>query len=269
MCVCVYTRVLGSDLFEVAGRVIAHGFILTGLWPYHLCQASIVVALTGSVSPSLAINSFMEFIAPEDQPYLQQLLNPATYSVVSDLTRLRILSQYDCRVNVTADTVQGVVQQLAHLHTVYIPFSPLLQLARGLCAYPSFWSRVSQDTLTELYKSLLPNADKVLAALSVDHSDNIDCRFMEERVVTYLTTFLSSIANEDLQRVLIFWTASNTLCDEPLKVAFNSCQGLSRRPTAMTCSATLTLSRYYVSQDDFNTDVRAMLTDDARIFDTL
>lgn len=93
---------------------------------------------------------------------------------------------------------------------------------------------------------------------------------MEERIITYFERWIAALTPHQLAKLLVFWTASNVhLPEQVLKVEFNSQEGLARRPTAVTCSDTLELSRMYFSEKDFADDMAIIFRQEANIMDAL
>jgi hypothetical protein len=268
LCFYLFCRVLSSDFWEVVGRVLVHGFVLAWYWPIELCQTTITAALTGHVSTHLTVQSFLQYVTDADSQVFQQLRD--AYGQVSQLTRLRVLSSYGSRQDVTEAKASSLMEQLALLTLVQQTVLRSHAAGSGLRCYPTLWLGVNEETLVSLYGSLTPSVEKILDAITPDHTEERESRFAEERVVGHLETFVASLEREDLGKLLVFWIGSNTLADSStMTVSFNSLQGLQMRPLSATCSSTLTLSRLYTCQADLCVDMRAILSDAARVIDVL
>lgn len=153
---------------------------------------------------------------------------------------------------------------------LYRPYYNVMQLSNGFRTYDTLWCDVTEGLICDLYNHLAPNVSKVLRILNPNHTDDISQRIMEEKVVMFLEAWLASLGTLQLKDLLIFWTASNIILPGcSLNLEFNSNRGLTRRPTSMTCTNTLTLSRFYMNQQEFENDMQVIFTKEAHIFDSL
>ena len=81
---------------------------------------------------------------------------------------------------------------------------------------------------------------------------------------------MASLRPQELMDFFVFWMASNAfLPDQVLNAAFNSTQGFARRPSPSTCSDTLSPSRMYFSQEDFNTDMGIVFSEHSKVMNAL
>ena len=223
-----------------------------------------MAAITGSVSRNLALDCLLQIVSKDDEKNLRKLMQPASFSTVTVMTRLRILSGLECRLQVDAGNVRTVLEELALLKTVYQPYCCLLQIARGLRCFPTLWNGVSEEALQHMYSELTPSIEAVIEHMQCEYAEDKECRYAEERVVHFMETFLSSLSRKELEKVLIFWTASNVLHGS-LKLAFNSAEGACRCPHATTCTSTLTVSRLYLTDDEFRLDMNVMICDEDEV----
>lgn len=67
------------------------------------------------------------------------------------------------------------------------------------------------------------------------------CSVEEERVCGFLRHFIQDLSFDDLARFLRFSTGTSVCCIDHIMLAFNSLEGVSRRPTANTCGCVLHL----------------------------
>ena len=270
--VVVVNSVVCTDFYEVLGRIIAHAFITTDVWPTEFCLASLVATLTGSVSQELAVKSFVDSMSSSDQDIFKQLWDQETFENVSQNARYRFATSYGGKQEITKDNAKETLVQLALLNVVYSPYAALMKMARGLNVYTNLWRGVTEETLVALWEDLLPRPDKIIEALEVDYTtgQEVDARILEGKVVQYLEAFIVTLSKYDIKKLLIFWTAKNVLSpDDKLTLAFNSTYGIQRMPFAMTCSSTLTLSRYYTGPEDLAHDLNSVLSVKDMTFDSM
>lgn len=93
---------------------------------------------------------------------------------------------------------------------------------------------------------------------------------LEEMVKDHFERFLTSLSPYKLKKLLKFWTASDCLLDENLKVGFNSLDDIMLRPTATTCSNMLHISRNYRTFEELKSNILTyILSEEARSFDSI
>lgn len=164
-------------MYEVVGRVLAHGFVLCKFWPTDLCLATLVAALTGSVSRTLAFESFCQYVQCHQESTLRAVLERSQeWDDATHLRLMNILGNYGCRVNVASSTVGNTIEELAMLATVKKPYYCLLEIARGMRCYPTLWNNITEETLVELYEYVLPSQQKVIASILPAYSEDVDLR---------------------------------------------------------------------------------------------
>jgi hypothetical protein len=115
---------------------------------------------------------------------------------------------------------------------------------------------VTADVLVSFRNRQLPTVERVLASLEADMSKVEDELWLENIVYGYLQDYIQNLGSQQLRWFLIFVTASDMLpIDTKLSVTFNGLQGLTRRPTAMTCTNQLMLSREYINAGELASEL--------------
>lgn len=222
----------------------------------------------GAASPTLIRQSLMDFLSEDLKVCLLQLLNPGTFDTITANERLALLTQLEAKSDVNSSEALANELDMASQCLMYWRHLAFwLQLKAGLTTSPTLWVGLSEEAIVGYRDTLAPTASKVIQAIEFRFSDN--GRILEERVSHYLESFLWSCSSSQLLNFLSFCTALDILlpfCS--INVEFDSTSGLNRIPRAKTCSQTLTLSRNYVCQEDFSTDLVAVL-ERASVFDSL
>lgn len=250
-------------VFHTAGIILHHGFVLTGYWPWQLCVASVVEVLVGAPSPALRQQSLLDVLPECMAATTSQLLDPATFSAVPDEKRMELMRVLEAMSDInSAETFARELPSISHSLLYWKHLALWLQLRSGLVvASPTLWEGLCEEAIVGYRATLAPSPSKVVAALQFMFADAIPAlRVCEERVKLYLEAFLWASTSTYLQKFLCFCTAVDVvLPPDVIKVEFDSTKGANRLPRAMTCSQTLTLSRCYVSQDEFNSDLFAVI----------
>ena len=181
------------------------------------------------------------------------------------------LSNCSFRQSVNNTNARSALVSLASSVTIFRPYHSLLQLGQGMGTYQNLWNGVREEHVLHLYESARPDCTKISdAMLPLFSDDDPDKRTMEERIIVFLDTWMASLNPHQLMEFLVFWTASDAMLpDQVLKIEFNSMQGFARRPTSSTCSDTLSLSRNYFSQEDFDMDMVVVFRDESKVMDAL
>ncbi|XP_063954743.1 uncharacterized protein LOC135153898 [Lytechinus pictus] len=262
-------RLHATDLYRTLGRIIAHAFVLCGYWPIAINKATLTASLTAAVSEDLVLSSFLGMLNERECHILQALLH-GRGSEDDQLRCLGVLTRFDCRQRVTNLNARDILTTLASAVTIYRPFHAVLQIGQGLTSYNNLWNGVGEQHIVRLFQQALPDATKVEDVILPVFSEDEACRVMEERVVIFLKTWMASLRPDQFRDFFIFWTASDAILpNQVLRVDFNSTDGLGRRPAATTCSDTLSLSRLYFSQEDFDQDMQVIFSEHSKIMDAL
>lgn len=261
-----FCRSLAEGIWYKAGVIFSHGLILFGYWPWQLCMASVVHAILGKVSSSLVLDSFMDFLPEETKNLLSQNSGQTSATMLANLSSELQLTE----ILKSLEDLNQQLDSVGRCHMVWKPLACLLQMTAGLQrASPTLWAGINEDVLVKYRKSLAPTVQSVLDSIRPNFTDERDGRMAEERVANYLESFLWSCDGSMLRRFLIFSTASDVLFPhDSITVEFDSTIGMNRAPRAMTCSKTLTLSRTYISQQEFRNDILSVISHD-RPFDSM
>lgn len=256
----ILTPMQGIDYYDV-GRFISHTYILTGFFPVYLSSAFAkgITCGVGSVTDDELLDSFYNFIDPFEADAIRQCVTASTESVHSIFQHIIIplLSRFQCNTIPTQDNLQSLLPQVAKFALIVKPFFALSEIRRGMMdAHPAFWQSCGNPSLMHsVYQLLVPTAEKVLAMVSEPQFQTMG----QERVFDYLRRFILSLSLDELGKFLRFVTGYAVCGPVHISIQFNNIQGFERRPTANTCSPSLTLSVAYTSYNDFASEFHHLL----------
>ena len=253
-----------DSFYIIVGRILVHGLLTTGYWPQQLSVASVAAASRITVTNSLYRCSFLEFVGEDTRQTLLALTDDLFDSVSAE-KRLDILSSLESKTDPTSsEEAKVLVEHLARVHLLVKPFYYLRLIRKGMKAYLGLFSGVGEEVFSFLRLRGLPTVQKVVDSLKYSFSEERPTLMsLEMRVQGYLENFIRQCEPKDIVKFLVFCTATDILQDqESINIEFNSSQGLSRAPSATTCSSTLSVSRYYISREDFDGDLRKVIREE-------
>lgn len=254
------------------GRILSHGFMVTGYLPVRIAfpaLASILMGPTVDIHARIMVETFAESLCLHEASIVKEALekgDAGTFScqLMADLTT--ILSRYGSRVNPSPANLKSQLRDIAKYEQQIKPMAAICTMNSGTpsCEKP-FWESFSVDEFYSLYLSLSATPAKVLSILVEPFQENSS----QARVFEYLQQFIGNMKMDEIRRFLRFTTGSSVLIAEKITVTFNALSGISRRPIAHTCSCVLELPSTYQSFLDFQQEFAAVLADDDYSWDML
>ena len=190
--------------------------------------------------------SFYNFVDPFEADTLRECMSG---SRINDSTVVPLLSRFNCNKIPTSNNVKSIIPEVARFALLVRPFFALSEIRRGMVdAHPSFWQKCKNPNLTQsLFELLIPTPEKVLSMIPEP-----ECTTMgQQTVFDYLRRYIRSLSSEELGKLLRFITGYSVCGPIAIGIQFNNVQGFERRPTANTCSPSLTLPVAYSSYCDF------------------
>lgn len=82
----------------------------------------------------------------------------------------------------------------------------------------------------------------------------------EERVYSYLVTFVGNMKNDELRLFIRFVKGSSSVVAKKINSSFNNLSGLARRPISHTCDCGLELSIAYSTFPEFEQEFSKVLS---------
>ena len=247
----------GVDYYQV-GRFVSHAYILTGFFPVYLSRVFSKALTCGieSVTDDDLLSSFYNFVEPFEGDALRQCATGCDNSMFQHVV-IPLLSRFQYNSIPNPQDVQALLPKIAKFALLIKPHFALSEIRRGMQdAHPSFWGMCNNPTLiVSLYDLLQPTTERVLAMVSEPQFNTMS----KQTVFDYLRRFIQSLSTDDLGKFLRFTTGFSVCGPGSIKLVFNSVQGFQRRPTADTCTPSLSLSVTYSSYNDFSAEFHSLL----------
>ena len=251
-------------IFPILGKIISHGYLVSGYLPVRISLPSLLAVLLGpsaNVPRSFLLDALMDYISDNERDKLKTALQyKGTKSFPTPEMKLdviSILSRLGCREMPTPQNLAEIIVNVAKYEFCSKPAAAITMIYYGIpVKHRQFWTELGIDGINDLYTSLTVTSDKILKVI------DCDCRSPgEERSLVYLTSLIGNMGTNDLRNFLRFTTGSSVCIAKKIKVIFNSSSGLARRPFAHTCSNNLELSVSYVNYHEFSSEWYTILGD--------
>ena len=109
-------------------------------------------------------------------------------------------------------TVRDNMTSLAMAVMVTRPYFSIMELGKGLRCYPDLFKGITEEVIMDLFSSQVPQHAVIVDAMEALFLTGLGTghlRVLEERAFLFLETSIIRLSNEDLVKLLKFWTASN------------------------------------------------------------
>lgn len=228
--------------WEAIARVLVYGYRKLKYFPLKLSHLFIASCLFGeeSITPEFLLESFREYIAPEDKEVLDKCMGDAFDP--NDEDTLEFLSTFKCFKLPTKDNVKTIIVELAHQELIQKPkyvlicWTPIVNLLRQEDCFQTL------EGLKQLYQNKRPTAKKIVKLFKVETSNDA-----ERQSLDYLKRFVKSLEGPALAMFLHFCTGSDVITCDSIEISFTLLDGLQRRPIARTCIPMIELPATYES----------------------
>ncbi|XP_073798489.1 uncharacterized protein [Danio rerio] len=246
--------------WEAVGRIWVKGFLDLGVLPVRLASAFILACMYGidSVDDELLLSSFHNYLSLTERTAIAKAYE-GTLDESDEEDLLDLFTRMGSH-RIPFKNLQNMkiaIQTMAHKAILQEPkfiidcFSKNMPLA--LLKIPD------QKSLVSLYEKKKATGKKVAQLLQTTQ----DVRSQKEQMVFHhLQRYVRNADQTKAEKFLRFCTGSSVICVEQIKVSFNAESGLSRRPVAHTCGATLDLPYTYSSYPDLRTELDNILSSD-------
>ena len=230
-----------------AGRILLHGFILTGYLPIHISHEQLFYIFTGTVpSVNTMEKSFLQSLGDGDKENVmkakQHLTEELKYSLIG-LFSINEFSSIPSNESFSED-----FQRMAQYVLIRKPYYILEQLRIKTNNFSSLFQSLSEELFIEVLRSKLPNGITVSKMLKPSYSSDDNRQVHEEKVFGYLETYVSSLGVTDTGKFLKFVTGLEVMSQD-IDVNFNGEMNYKLMfPTAFTCTNSINLSRHYLTQ---------------------
>eukprot|EP00112_Aurelia_sp_Birch-Aquarium-sp1_P016971 Seg3891.2 transcript_id=Seg3891.2/GoldUCD/mRNA.D3Y31 product="E3 ubiquitin-protein ligase TOM1-like" protein_id=Seg3891.2/GoldUCD/D3Y31 len=253
--------VMSIDDLKAVGRILVHGFLLTGYLPIYINHSLLYKVLTGN-EPSLEYcrENFLLALDEMDKSLIDQATTTEAFSDDIKNRLAAVLCNFGVRVLPSEKSLPGVLMSLGHYIAI---IKPHFYIASMHTAIEEFQRGVFKDINEPLFKAILegilPSGRQLIPRLQFHYSDDHIAKALEETVAGFVESYLLGVNKEELGNFLEYVTGSEML-PESLRIEFNGqCNEESMIPTAHTCSMSLHISRYFLSYNHFQTIMKNML----------
>lgn len=234
---------------ETIGKIIHHGFIQFGLFPFTFCKATIKHALFGEVDETELTKSFLQFI-PENEAI--QIFELSKGKKVDTEAITDLLSEYAVFEFPKRDNIWRLCRRAANSAIIRIPYFAVQSICKGM---GSFWNRVDASMIDALYSSTKPTSSRLIKSLCISEQCAKD-----QKLTTWLHRFIRSCTNAELGSLIRFITGMTNLTpDSKIKVEYVNQSPGNLRPLSQTCFRILLLPRQYASFYEMKTNLTIYL----------
>ena len=253
---------MDMSLFTTIGRILSHGYLVSGVLPVRIALPTLICMLLGpgsSISDEILLNTFLDFISTFERSTLNSALaytnDTFPAKLQGDLTT--ILGVFGCRQLPTPSNLPDLIKQIAQYQFLIKPAASITMINGGIpSSHKEFWSKKSPKDLCSIYQRLTVSPSKVISLIAVPEI----CSPQEDRVCQYLRTMVGNMQPEELRLLMRFITGSCVCTASKIDITFNLLVGLARRPIAHTCNCTLEIPTSYINYDDFHSEFYSILT---------
>ncbi|XP_051560585.1 uncharacterized protein LOC127444946 [Myxocyprinus asiaticus] len=244
--------------WEAVGRIWVKGILDLGVLPVRLSSVFILACMHGidSVNVDVLMSSFQNYLSSTERSAVAKALQ-GTLEECDEEDLLDLFTRMGSHCIPPKNTIEAAIQTMSHKAILQEPryiidcFSNTMQFA--LMKIPD------KENLVSLYDTKKANGKKVAQLLQKSQV----IRSQKERMVfNHLPRYVRNAEQSKAEKCLCSCTGSSVICVDQIKVSFNAESGLSRRPVAHTCGATLDLPYTYSSYPDLRTDFDNILSSD-------
>ena len=250
-----------ASVFPIIGRIISHGYLVSGFMPVRIALPTLVSILCGpgkTLPSSILRDAFLDYISSTERLLFKEALQCVVFTPKLQEKLLNTLTRFGCRHLPTPSNLLKCLHQIAQYEFCCKPAAAIALIHSGIPAtHSQFWNTTSADGICALYKSLTVSASKILSVLVFREFRNP----AEERVSGYLVDMIGNMTDTKLQDFLQFMTGSSVLITNKVNIEFNGLSGLARRPIAHTCDEMLELPVDYDNYHHFHSEWMAILND--------
>ena len=240
-------------MYIVLGRLLWHGYVLSGVFPTSINKVFLALMLAGkeSIGDEDFLEGFMEYVSSYERIKLSQILQNEKLSQENIDFLIDFMSEYHVSKLPTVENKQSVLISVGKTELLSKPRMAVDALKQGFLSGISERVIFTKESVYHLYDCLSVTTDKVLSLLKID--DPSTMTKAKETVFTYLKRYIRNLTQKELPRFLRFITGSATYsAGEPIKVIFHSYTGNLPHVLLHTCSSVIDLpTSGYDSFNDF------------------
>lgn len=232
---------VSDEEYITLGRILHHGFVLTGFLPVSLNQAYMEAMLIGhkDVTNEFVLKSFIKYMGPFEGSRISKVISSHTVDKDDIDFVIDLEGRYGMCLSPKAENVKEIFIQMARLELIDIPLHTMEKIRSGMTESSDgkqIWSSVSKEELDNIYLSQIPDPFKVASLLK----PTSDCLTQDEtRSFDFLKRYVSNISQAKCEDFLQFATGSSSIVVPQISVSFFEASSLETLPRAHTCGALL------------------------------
>ena len=185
---------LNQEDYVSIGRILTHQFVLCGMFPVKVSQASMHHTLFGHATDECKIESFLRLLPPRERECISRALKGERPFPTGEI--IDLLEDYSVRQLPTA------VLSVATAEFVTKPFLCLSSMREGM---GQMWEKVTKGEIASLYEISRPTASGIIAILEC-----IPENPKEDQIFRWLERYLKGSSNEIRAKFLRFCTATDS-----------------------------------------------------------
>ena len=252
--------VMATDDLKAVGRILVHGFLLTGYLPLYINHSLLYKVLTGN-EPSLEYCR-EHFILALDEMDKSLIEEATTAEALTDDMKKRlaaVLWNFGVRLLPSKSSLPEVLMSLGRYIAIIKPHFYISSMHTAIEEFQrGVFKDINQNSFKAILEGILPSRQQLIPRLQFQYSDDPVAKALEETVAGFVESYLLGVNKEELSNFLEYVTGSEML-PESLRVEFNGqCNEESMIPT-VRCSMSLHVSRYFLSYRHFQTIMKNTL----------
>ena len=208
-----------ENVYTILGRILWHGYILSGVFPISINKVFLTLMLAGkeSINDEGFLDGFLEYVSSYERVKLSHILMEEKLSQESKNFLLDFMSEY--AVSKMPENKKSVLISVGKTELSSKPRMAVDALKKGFLCGISDGTFFTKKSVYNLYNDLSVTTDKVLSLLTID--DPLTMTKAEETVFTYFKRYLRNLTEKELPSFLRFLTGSATYSGEHIKVIFH------------------------------------------------
>jgi hypothetical protein len=237
-------------VYTVLGRILWHGFVLSGVFPISINKVFLALVLAGkdSISDEDFLEGFLEYVSSYERLKLSHIMQEKELSQESTNFFVDFMSEFAVSKLPTPENKKNVLISVGKTELFSKPRMAMDSLKEGFLYGISDGTVFTKQTVFNIYKELSVTTDKVLSLITIE--DLSTMTKAKEAVFTYLKRYVRNLTEKELPLFLRFITGSATYSGEQIKVIFHSYTGNLPHVLLHTCSSIIDLPNS--GYDNFN-----------------
>ena len=251
-------------LFPFLGRILSHGYLVSGFLPVHVAfpvLAAVLLGPTICIKDSVLTESFIDHLSCYDASILKDAFlecgrGCSNFSPIVRSKLLALLGNFGCRQIPSPAMLMSIISSIAKHEFFIKPSAAIYSMHGGIPSTQDFWKGTELDHLLQIYKASNSSASNVLQVLEEPpFSDEL-----QSSIYGYLLQYIGNMQPHDVRKFLRFVTGSSALIVDKISITFNGLSGVARRPIAHTCSCVLELPVSYSTYIEFSCEFDQILS---------